>query len=289
MKHDRRTAVFYMILSSASFALMGGCVKLAGDVPLFMKVFVRNLVIMVIIFISAGKAGRRNIRGERRNLPALLARAFFGLTAVVFYFYSIRYLPLSDSAMLNRISPFFVTVFAVFFLKEKASALQWPLLAAAFAGAVMIIKPGFDLSLMPAVAGFFSAVLAGAAYTLVRHLGVKGEKPFTIIFYFSVVSFAATLPAAVLTFRMPTLFQALLLGLTGLFAAGGQYYLTAAYSKAPANEISIYNYMNVLFAAIIGFFLWGEVPDMMSAAGALLIVLSAYMMFRTTALKRGVR
>lgn len=263
-------AMAWMILSGVSFALMGAMVKLSGDVPLASKVFFRNLVTLVITSVVAFNM-RENPFGRTPNAKILIMRSLCGLAGVLLYFLALGSLNLADASLLNKTSPFFVMVFAVVFLKEDFDRLLIPALIAAFLGAMLVIKPSFDFELLPAVAGFFSGMFAGLAYTMVRAL--KGrESPNRIIFTFSLVSTVATLPFLIATPVQATTEQWLALLGTGVFAAGGQYGLTFAYHHARASRISVFTYLHVLFALIVGFVIWDERPDLASLVGGLLII-----------------
>ncbi len=268
---DKSKSVLLMLASALSFAFMGAMVKFAGDLPVFEKVLFRNLVSLIIAYVSVRKTGDV-LFGKSENRKYLLARSLFGLTGVVLYFYSIDNMYLADSAMLNKLSPFFVVIFAYFFLKEKISKIQIPGIIIVFAASLLIIKPQFDLSILPALAGVGGAAVAGAAYTLVRYLGGR-EKPATIVFFFSFISVIGMLPIVALDFVMPSLGEfAALIG-TGIFAAMGQFGLTYAYKYAPANEVSVYNYSHIIFSAGVGFLFWGEISDIYSIVGGSIVIL----------------
>ena len=270
---DLRRAMAFMVLSGACFALMGATVKLSGDLPLATKVFFRNLVTLGIAGIVAVRI-RENPFGRTPHLGALLLRSGCGLAGVFLYFLALGRMNLADASLLNKTSPFFVTGFAVFFLKERLHRGTIAALVLAFAGALLVIKPRFDTSALPALAGLGSGMFAGMAYTVVRSL--KGRvSPNRIILTFSLVSTAVTLPFLILDPPSPDAGQWLALAGTGIFAAGGQYGLTFAYHHAPASRISIFTYLHVLFALLAGFAIWGEVPDLLSVAGGLLIVWAA--------------
>ena len=266
-----------MLISGLAFAGMAANVKLAGDIPVFEKVFFRNLVSLLAAFVIIGNH-RRKIFGKKGNGKFLLLRSLLGLTGVILYFYSIEHLNLADSSMLNKFSPFFVTLFAWLFLKEKLTPAKIISLIIAFAAALLIIKPRFDLSAIPAFAGFLSAIFAGAAYTTVRFLGNK-EKPETIVFYFSLISVLGMLPLVLPVFRIPTSRQLFFLLGSGVFAAIGQFALTFAYRFAKASEIAIYNYSNIIFATIIGYILWKEVSDIYSIIGGIVLILTSIWIF----------
>ncbi len=270
MKNSKSKAIIYMVISSFFFAIMGAFVKLSGDIPLYEKVFFRNFISFFIALWVVRKT-KDSPFGKKENRKYLIARSLCGLIGVVLYFNAINGLNLADSSILNRLSPFFVTIFAVAFLKEELNKIQIPALFIAFIGAMLVIKPKFDLSILPALSGFASAMFAGVAYTIIRFLKDK-ENPAVIVFFFSFVSIVVMFPLMMLNFKIPTLIQLVYLILTGVFAALGQLTLTHAYRFAPASEVSIYNYTNIIFSGIIGFLIWKEVPDVLSLLGSCLII-----------------
>ena len=193
--------------------------------------------------------------------------------------------------MLNKMSPFFAILFSYLLLKEKIDWVQAISVAGAFVGSLFIIKPSFhNVELIPALAGFAGGMAAGAAYTFVRILGQKGEKGPFIVFFFSSFSCVATLPFLIFQYHAMSLTQVIYLLLAGLAAAGGQFAITAAYCYAPAKEISIYDYSQIIFSAILGFFLFGQIPDFYSGLGYVIICGMAIFMFlyNTGKLKIGV-
>ena len=123
------------------------------------------------------------------------------------------------------------------------------------------------MELLPSLIGLLGGIGAGAAYTMVRKLGEGGEKGPFIVFFFSTFSCLATLPWLIFDFHPMTLTQTAILLLAGLSAAGGQFAITAAYCYAPAREISVYDYSQIIFAAVLGFAAFGQVPDMLSWVG----------------------
>lgn len=275
--NNKTKAVLYMLLSALGFAFMGAMVKLAGNLPVIEKVFFRNFISLFVAF-GALKKTTGPILGKRENQKYLLARALLGLTGMFLYFYSIDHLKLADSAMLNKLSPFFITLFAIIFLKEELTGMKVVSMVIVFIGALLVIKPQWDLSIIPAIAGFLSAALAGGAYTLVRFLKDR-ENPSTIVFYFSLVSVVGAFPFMAMNFIMPTKIQFLYLILTGVFAAIAQFSLTYSYKYAPASEVAIYNYVNIVFSGIIGFFIWNEIPDKLSVLGGVVILVMATIVY----------
>ena len=197
---------------------------------------------------------------------------------MVLYFFAISKMFLADSTIINKTSPFFLTIFAVLFLKEKLHKIQIPALIIVLIAVFLVVKPQFNLSMIPATAAFFSSICAAAAYTFVRFLG-KREKPETIIFFFSLTNTILMIIPMLLRFTMPNSQQIVLLFFTGIFAAIGQFGLTHAYKLAPASEIAIYNYTNVLFAFVVGIVIWHEIPDVYSIIGGIIIIVISVILF----------
>ena len=263
-------AVAYMLASSISFALMAVMVRIAGDVPVVEKVFIRNIVALMI---AAGIALRQkaSLLGSRQNLPMLLGRSAFGVIGVLAYFYSIDRMTLADASMLNRLSPFFVLIIGVWWLREKMTKVQVPGTILVFLASLLIIKPRFDPAVIPALIGTGGALFAGLAYALVRKLRDR-EQPATIVFFFATFTALVMLPFVLAHPYEPTVKEFWGLVGVGIFAAGGQFGLTFAYKYEKASEVSIYTYSQILFNALFGFALFSEIPDLLSAIGGILII-----------------
>lgn len=259
-----------MLLSAFSFAVMGVFVKLTPEVATPLKVIFRNLVTLLISLAVVVRNGRP-LLGEKENQRYLIARSLLGIGGVSCYFYSINHLLLADAAMLNKLSPFVVALLALVLLKEVPGKYTVLALVIAFLGGLLVLKPRFDLSVIPALVGLASAVFAGSAYAAVRFLRGR-EAPETIIFHFSVVTAIVLTPISLMHFKMPGLVELMLMTAIGITAAAGQFGLTMAYHHAPAAEVSLYTYTTILFSAIFGYFLWSEVPDVLSLIGGLMII-----------------
>lgn len=218
------------------------------------------------------KAERLFSAAEKSNIGALLIRSVCGTIGILCNFYAVDHLALSDAAMLNKMSPFFVIVFSALFLRERTNLVQTLGVIVAFAGSLLIIKPSFaNLALVPSLLGFLGGMGAGAAYTAVRWLGIRGEKGPYIVFFFSGFSCLVTLPFLLFDFHVMTWQQWLILLGAGLAAAGGQFSITAAYKFAPAKEISVYDYSQIIFSALLGFIMFSQLPDIWSLLGYVII------------------
>ncbi len=274
---NRTKGIIFIILSAFGFAMMSAFIKLAGDLPSFQKTFFRNIVAVIVAFILIIKH-KGSFFGKRANQKLLILRSVFGTIGILFNYYAIDRLILSDANMLNKLSPFFVIIFSAVFLKEKIKPNQFIALAVAFVGALFIIRPSFSFEVIPALAGTLGGISAAAAYTCVRSLGGK-EKPDTIVFYFSLFSSAVTLPLMIISYKPMSMLQLTYLILAGVFASIGQFGITFAYKFAPGKEISIFDYTNILFSAVISLCLFGVLPDYISVIGYIIIFGASLYMF----------
>lgn len=277
--NNRYKGIIYIILSAFCFAFMNMFVRLAGDLPSVQKSFFRNFVAAGFAFVILLK-DRVPFRCKRENLIYLLLRAGFGTMGILCNFYAIDHLVLADASMLNKMSPFFAVLFSFLVLKEKVTAPQALIVAGAFAGSMFVVKPTFaNMDLIPSIIGLLGGICAGAAYTMVRKLGENGEKGSFIVFFFSLFSCTVTLPWLIFDYHPMTAAQLAALLMAGFSAAGGQFSITAAYTCAPAREISVYDYSQIIFAAGFGYFIFGQIPDLFSWLGYLIICSMAVAMF----------
>lgn len=271
--------IVFIILSALCFAFMNLFVRLSGDIPSLQKCFFRNFV---AVFFALGVLlkNKQSLKFKKGNLKLLIFRSLAGTVGILGNFYAIDHIPLADASILNKMSPFFVIVFSFFVLKERLTFLQGAAVCIAFIGSLFIIKPSFqNIDLIPSAAGLLGGMGAGFAYTMVRLLGKRGENGSYIVFFFSAFSCLVTLPFLIFDFHPMEWWQVLSLIGAGLAATGGQFTITAAYYHAPAREISVYDYSQIIFATLLGFIILGELPDIYSFIGYIIIISMAVLMF----------
>ena len=262
--NDKRLkGIISIMISAAGFAGMSFFVKLSGQVPVIEKAMFRNAVALVVAYII--------FYVEKKNRLPLFLRCFFGTAGLICNFWAIGYLKLGDSSILQKMAPFFSIVMSIFILQEKPNLTSIVSVLVALIGAAFVVKPGQGLLGLPALVGLLGGFCAGTAFTFVRKLGTHGVRGAQIVFYFSFISSIALLPICLLQFRPLSAEQLLFLTGAGLCAAVGQIFVTKAYSYAPAKEISVFDYSQVIFSAILGFVILGELPDIYSFIGYALI------------------
>lgn len=276
----KQKGVLLIILSAFCFALMNMFVRLSGDLPSVQKSFFRNFVALIFAGIILLHAHETKPKLSGSAWRYLFLRALFGTLGILCNFYAVDRLLLADASILNKMSPFFAILCSYFVLKEKITPARLGIVLLAFVGSLFVIKPSFqNTELMPALVGLLGGFGAGVAYTMVRKLGTLGVKGPFIVFFFSGFSCLVTLPYLLFNYHPMTATQIIYLLLAGLAATGGQFTITAAYIYAPAREISVYDYSQIIFASVLGFFVFSQVPDGWSVLGYVLIVGAAVGMF----------
>ena len=272
-------AIILIILSAFCFALMNMFVHLAGDLPAVQKSFFRNLIAFIIAVFAMIK-DRVSLKVDKKAYIPLFLRSFIGTLGILCNFYALDRLDLADASILNKMSPFFVIIFSIIILKENITMPQLLFVLGALVGALFVVKPSFsNTSALPAFIALTGGICAGFAYTMVRLLGKQGVKGVIIVAVFSGFSCLFTLPFLIFNFTPMTFSQFIILICAGLSAAGGQFTITAAYTNAPAREVSVYDYTQIIFAAALGFLVFGQVPDLLSWIGYAIIVAMAIAMF----------
>ena len=275
---EKYKGIIYIIIAALFFALMSMFVRLSGDLPVFQKSFFRNIVALLfagtILFRS-----RTPIHLNKGDWKGLLLRSIFGTIGVLFNFYAVDHLMLADATILNKLSPFFAVLMGALILKEKLKPFQIGTVIIAFLGALLVIKPGSGIVATPAIIGLLGGLAAGTAYTFVRWLGKRQVPGPFIVFFFSLFSCVVIGPIMMLDYVPMTPHQLMMLLLAGLSASIAQFAVTAAYCHAPAKEISIFDYSQIIFSAVIGFFAFHQIPDTLSWLGYALIIATAIINF----------
>jgi len=270
-----------IITDSFFFSLMTLFVRLSGDLPTAEKAFFRN-AFAAVIAIAALMRSEEKFSIKKGSLPGLLMRSVFGGAGILANFWAIDHLRIADANILNKMSPFFAIIMSVFILSEIPDKVEWLAVLVAFTGAAFIVKPTSGLNSLPAFVGLFGGFAAGTAYTFVRKLGKQGERSSIIVCFFSVFMTIVCIPLMMRNFVPMTVPQLLCLIGAGLAAAGGQFTVTKAYQVAPAREISVFDYSQVLFASLWGMMFFGEIPDVWSFVGYIIIIGTAVAKWRYT-------
>ena len=281
---ERRLAkgILCIIFSAFGFALMAMFVRLADEcgepLPAIQKALFRNIVAAAVAgwaFFGRPAGVRRAARtpSSLGEWSDLLFRCVFGTLGIFANFYALTHIPVGSAMALNRTAPFFTLIASWILLGERMSARQTLCVAGAFAGAMLVIKPGFDgMFSVPAMVGLSSGFGAGAAYAFLHRLGKSGIDGSFIILFFSLFSIAACVPFLATGLAAMSCVQVCVLLGAGMSAALGQFGITWAYRFAEPRQVAVYDYSGIVFASVFGFLAFGQIPDALSIAGFAAII-----------------
>lgn len=266
-----RRAIICKLVSALLIAGMYGLIKgLGQDYPVGQILFVRNLFALIPILLLIHWLGEWGAL-RTRNVGAHLRRCTFGTASQVLCFAAVGLLPLATATALTYTAPLFIGLFAMLFLGESVSRGRWLSLLCGFLGVYLIVLPGagsVEPGVLVALAG---AVATAAALLSIRTMSGE-EKGSAVAFYFTV--FGAVAGALSLWFDsvVPSLEELPVLVAIGLLGGAAQILLTFAYQNAPATLIAPFEYSTLVFASLIGFLVWADVPAGNELLGIAVIV-----------------
>jgi drug/metabolite transporter (DMT)-like permease len=229
-----------------------------------------NLGILLAWFAARGELGR--LRTARPGIQ--LARGFLLAAATSLYFTSLKVLPLADAAAIGFVMPLFVAVLAVPMLAERLDLSRGIAILVGLVGALLIVRPGSDVFTLYALLPVAMAI-CNALYQILTRKVAGQEHPLTSLVWGAIVG--AVLLSAVAPYYWVTPTQAwhwVLLGIIGLLASIGHYLLIKAYDYANATLLAPFNYTVMLWAVLLGYLVFGHLPDGWSVMGMAVIVAS---------------
>ena len=268
----------YMLLSALAFALMGAMVKIASaeGLPLLQIIFVRAIISVLLCLIAIRRSGS-NPLGRQRGL--LLARGVVGFLALTGVFYAFINLPYAQATVLQYLHPVFTAGLAFWFLAERPTPATLICIALSILGLGCVVYPYIEstsaaMPMTAVLAGLAGAFGSGVAYTLVRKLAAT-EHPSVIVLYFPMVCVPATLLLGASDFHWPNQMGWLALLGVGCFTQLGQISLTKAMQTDSASKATSLSYLQIVFAAVLGWFVFDEIPATATLIGATFILLGA--------------
>ena len=264
----------WMVAASLFFACMGVCVKLAaGAFSAAEIVFYRSTISLVMMFVLV-RLRRIPIRTPHWRFQ--LWRSASGFVSLLLYFYAISMLPLATAVTLAYTSPLFLALYLGWFGKARLNGGMLGALALGFIGVVLLLRPTFHADqLLGGLIGLSSGMLAGLAYYNVRELGERGEVEERTVFYFALLSTAASgICMGLFEFHRVD-FQGglLLLGVAG-FGTLAQLAMTRAYKRGKTLMSASLAYSTVIFASVFGMLIWHETLSPVAWSAIALIVAS---------------
>jgi drug/metabolite transporter (DMT)-like permease len=260
----------WILLASFFFTVMVALIKsVGGEISVFQILLFRQIV-MTCTVMPILVSGFPEIL-KTRHLHLHLVRVALAVVAMTCGFTAFIHLPLAEATAIGFAKSLFVTVLALFILREVAGPRRWIAVLVGFAGVLIMVQPG------PAGFNFYSilAVIAAAAaagvMVIIRKLS-RHDRSVTILSYQAIMVGLLMLVPTVYYWVTPTLEQWLIMGAIGLFSVVGQLMNIQGFKEGEASAVAPMDYTRLIYAALIGFAVFGEVPDLDTALGAALII-----------------
>ena len=279
--------VLYGIASVACFAMMDASVKWLDMFPVGQVLFSRFFFGLIPILMLVPRSEFKTFyKTSRPKLHAF--RAITGTLAIIALFIALREIPLADVVSLTFGGPIFVTLGSIFFLSEKVGIRRWLAVLIGFFGMLLIVKPAYEelniFYIFPIIFCIFFACVALS----IRSLS-STEPNYRIALYFSLLSMIVGLLTLPFGWVMPNKFELFLLIFTGLVGSVANILLTVSLRYAEASLVTPTKYLNLVFAILLGYFIWSEIPKLLTLVGAGLIIISSVIIFmRESELKKKV-
>jgi drug/metabolite transporter (DMT)-like permease len=271
----------WMLVAGLLFAAMGLFVKLASAHFGAAEIaFYRSFITMVVAFAVIRWQGG-TIRTDFFQGHAI--RGIMGGISLIGFFYAIAELSLATALTLNYTSPIFLAIATVVVMGERFSTWLIVAIATGFAGVALLLQPTFEGGKSgPAMIGLFSGVLAAWAYLAVRTLGRMGEPDWRVVFYFGLTASVLCGVWQLVTGRFTPLTAETggILAAVGIAGTAAQVAMTRAWRTGNTLVVGSLSYSTLVFAAVLAFVVYREVPSPLEWAGIAVIVASGLMAMR---------
>lgn len=277
--------IAYMLATTLFFVTLDAAAKyLMDDLPVVQVVWSRFIFHMVLV---SAMLGPRLATYVRSNAPRLqLVRSALMVMTNSLFFIGLQFAPLTTATSIVFLGPILVTILAIPLLGETVGVRRWAGVAFGFAGAMIIIRPGSGVIGLAALF-FLGTALSHACYQIMTRKIRSVDHPFTTLIYTAVVGAVAASVVVPFEWVRPSLGQWGLMVMLGGCGAVGHFCLIKALQAAPAAAVVPFSYASLLWAALYGYFLFADLPDMWTLVGAAVIAASGlYIFYREQQLKR---
>ena len=275
----------WMVLTGLLFVCVTCIVRYLGsDMPAIEAAFIRYAIGLAIVSPVLPRLLRK--LPEKDVMKLYVVRGLVHGIAVMLWFYAMARIPIAEVTAIGYVAPIFVTIGAALFLGERLHLRRIAGVVVGFIGTLIIIRPGFEDVNIGQLAQLTAAPLFAASFILAKKLTNRVD-PGVIVFMLSLFCTMVLLPGAVLQWRTPTLEEVFWLGLTALIATTGHYTLTRAIGAAPITVTQPISFLQLVWAAILGVFLFGEALNFyVILGGALIITAVTYISHREALVAR---
>lgn len=277
-----------VVLAAMIFAAMHNTIRfvtVSEGVHPFEAAFIRNLFGVLIFMPWLLKNGVGALRTKRLGLH--FGRATLNSIAMLSWFTALSLMPVADATALSLIGPVFVALLAIMFLGERVGPRRWLGIGLAIAGGLIIIRPGFSEVGLGTWLILFSAVVVSGSKLMAKILSAT-ESAATIVALLTFLMVPILALPALLVWQTPTLHQLVLLAVIGLLGTVGHLLFVQAYKLADISLVEPAVFTRMIWAALIGFVLFSEFPDLWTWIGGAVIVVGTTYIARREAI-RGIK
>ncbi|RYH09948.1 DMT family transporter [Tropicimonas sp. IMCC6043] len=274
-------AILMKLGSVAFFVVMQSLIKATGGrVPAGEVVFFRSAFALPVILFWLHLDGGLATGFRTANPMGHVWRGFLGTSAMGLSFAGLVLLPLPEVTAIFYAAPILVVIFAAMFLNERVGIFRLSAVAAGMVGVLIVLSPRLSIGsgtgmqhaeALGAMLMLTAAVFAALAQIFIRKM-VATERPGTIVLYFSLTATLLSFLTIAFGWVVPTPRDAMLLVIAGLLGGAGQGLLTMAYRDGDASLVAPFDYASMLFAVVIGYTIFGEVPARSTLAGGAIVV-----------------
>lgn len=277
--------------ASFLFTLMGALVRYLGErIPIGEQVFARSFLALLPLLLMLAWRGEVRTALRMKSPMRHFTRAITGIVAMVLMFLGLARLPLADSTAISFITPLFNVALAAIFLGEVVRFWRWSAVVVGFIGVIVMLSPHLgqtELTSTAAVGAILTLIgtfFVAAAMTQVRAM-TKSESTASLVFSFQLFAAICSLAMLPWTWFWPSPGDALALLGIGVFGGVAQILLTESYRHAPASVVAPFSYTAMIWATVLGYFLFSELPDAIVLLGAAIVVSAGlFVIFRERAL-----
>jgi len=285
MNFSNHKGAIYMFASVALFSLMDILVKLTtSSYPVGEVTFFRGFFGLFPIFFLIPKKKIFTFFKTKKTKLHLL-RSFAGCFALISTFIAIKYLPLAEVVSISFAAPVFVTIFSILYLKEKVGFKRWFAVTSGLIGVLIITKPGTALFNIYSIFPLFYCIGFSIVTVSIKKLS-KTEPDYLIAFYFTILLILISIFFLFFEdWKLPSLKDFIFLSLVGICGSIANLFMTSAYRIAEASLITPLKYLSIISAIIAGYYIFSEIPSVITLIGSMLIVLSSFIIFMREKIK----
>ena len=283
--------IAWMLVTGVLFIGVTGIVRhLGSDMSPMQAAFIRyffGVVLMAPVLLRRGGRARPFSGGSLRS-PRLGLHALRGLVhaaGVMLWFYAMARIPIAEVTALGFAAPIFTTIGAALFLGERLTTHRIGAVLIGFGGAMIILRPGFEAISTGALAQLAAAPLFATSYLITKKL-TETESSASIVAHMTIFVTLALLPGALMNWRTPSWEELGWLGATAVFATLGHLTLTQALRATHITVTQPFAFLQLVWATLLGFYVFGERPEIWIWIGGAVIVASASYMARRESLAR---